>query len=128
MVACSTGGQGMGTYDFTSAADHWELALTADEYAGTYNSTVTTTLATMTLPVLYSFSPASQAVGGVVILTGTGFTGATAVSIHGTPVTTMTVDSNTEITLTVPSDATTGKIIVTTPTGTATSATDLTIG
>ncbi len=50
MAACSANGQGMGTYDFTAAADaSWELALTADEYAGTYNSTVTTTLATLAL-------------------------------------------------------------------------------
>lgn len=50
MAACSANGQGMGTYDFTSAAAvPWKLALTADEYAGTYNSTVTTTLATLAL-------------------------------------------------------------------------------
>jgi hypothetical protein len=50
MAACSANGQGMGTYDFTSADTvPWKLALTADEYAGTYNSTVTTTLATLAL-------------------------------------------------------------------------------
>ena len=50
MAACSANGQGMGTYDFTAAESvPWKLALTADEYAGTYNSTVTTTLATLAL-------------------------------------------------------------------------------
>jgi hypothetical protein len=50
MAACSAFGQGMGTYDFTAAESApWELALTADEYAGTYSSTVTTTLATASL-------------------------------------------------------------------------------
>jgi len=48
-------GEGMGTYDFRAAdtvagdpyvATPWRLAITADEYAGTYESTVTTTLAT----------------------------------------------------------------------------------
>jgi hypothetical protein len=49
MAACSANGQGMGTYDFSAAASAWKLALTADEYAGTYSSTVTTTLATLAL-------------------------------------------------------------------------------
>ena len=55
MAACSANGQGMGTYNFTAAAavHPWKLALTADEYAGTYNSTITTTLATLALkPVI----------------------------------------------------------------------------
>lgn len=46
MVRTSAAGQGMGTYDFTADASAWKLALTADEYAGSYTSTVTTTLAT----------------------------------------------------------------------------------
>jgi hypothetical protein len=47
---CSANGQGMGTYDFTSAvAFRGQLALTAQEYAGTYHSTVTTTLSTLAL-------------------------------------------------------------------------------
>src|SRR5660397_4392 len=49
VAACSANGQGMGTYDFTALATAWKLALTADEYAGTYSSTVTTTLAPLTL-------------------------------------------------------------------------------
>ncbi len=49
MAACNANGQGMGTYDFTADTTAWKLALTADEYAGTYNTTVTTTLATLAL-------------------------------------------------------------------------------
>ncbi len=50
MAECYVMGQGMGTYNFTSADTvPWKLALTADEYAGTYNSPVTTTLATLAL-------------------------------------------------------------------------------
>ncbi len=49
MAACYANGQGMGTYDFTADHASWKLALTADEYAGTYSSTVTTTLATLAL-------------------------------------------------------------------------------
>jgi hypothetical protein len=44
---CCTAGEGMGTYSFTAAASApWVLAVPADTYAGTYASTVTTTLAT----------------------------------------------------------------------------------
>lgn len=49
MAATSANGQGMGTYDFTALAAAWKLAITADEYADTYSSTVTTTLATLAL-------------------------------------------------------------------------------
>lgn len=50
MAECDAHGQGMGTYDFTAAGSApWKLAITADEYAGTYYSTVTTTVATLAL-------------------------------------------------------------------------------
>ena len=49
VAACFANGEGMGTYDFTALATAWKLALTADEYAGAYSSTVTTTLATLAL-------------------------------------------------------------------------------
>ena len=50
MVTCTEHGQGQGTYIFTAAdSEPWELAITADEYAGTYTSTVTTTVATLSL-------------------------------------------------------------------------------
>jgi hypothetical protein len=50
VAACSAQGQGMGTYDFTAADDApWQLTLSADEYAGTYSSTITTTLSTLAL-------------------------------------------------------------------------------
>ena len=48
MAATSAAGQGMGAYGFTSAAP-WTLAVPADAFAGTYSSTVTTTLATQSL-------------------------------------------------------------------------------
>ena len=47
MAACTLG-QGMGTYDFTNAAS-WTLAVPANAFAGTYTSTVTTTLAATAL-------------------------------------------------------------------------------
>ena len=108
----------------------WTLALTADEYAGTYTSTVTTTVATLSLPALYGFSPASGSAGAegtLVTLTGINFTDATAVAFNGTTAVNMTVVNDTHITVTVPEGATTGKIVVFGPGGTLTSATDFTV-
>jgi len=66
-------------------------------------------------------------VGTSVVITGTNFTGATAVTFNGTAATTFTVNSATQITATVPSGATTGPIALTTPGGTATSASNFTV-
>jgi len=60
--------------------------------------------------------PTSGKVGAAVIILGTSLTGATSVSFNGTAAT-FTVVSSTEITTTVPANATTGKVKVTTPRG-----------
>ncbi|MBZ5679268.1 MAG: hypothetical protein LAO24_04075 [Acidobacteriia bacterium] len=78
-------------------------------------------------PSIVSFSPTSGPVGTVVTVTGNSFTGATKVSFGGIKATTFSVDSYTQITATVPTGAVTGKIQVTTPGGTATSATSFTV-
>jgi hypothetical protein len=77
-------------------------------------------------PKVTSFAPTEGAVGTSVIITGTSFAGATTVTFNGTAAT-FTVNSDTEITATVPSGATTGKIAVTTPSGTGTSSTDFVV-
>jgi hypothetical protein len=73
-------------------------------------------------PSISSFSPASGAVGDPVTITGSHFSGATAVDFNGTPATTFHVDSDGQITVTVPAGATDGPITVTRPHGSGTSA------
>ncbi|MBO2012781.1 M4 family metallopeptidase [Hymenobacter negativus] len=75
------------------------------------------------LPTIVAFTPGIGLAGTAVVLTGTGFTGATAVRFNGTTAASFTVNSATSITATVPGTATTGFIAVDTPSGTGTSAT-----
>ena len=56
------------------------------------------------IPTLTSFTPTSGTVGCTVVLSGSGFTGATAVSFNGV-MATFTVNGDTQITATVPSGA-----------------------
>jgi len=69
-------------------------------------------------PIITSYSPAGgQRTGAAVVITGTGFTGATAVSFNSSAAA-YTVNSATQITATVPAGATSGTLSVTTPGGT----------
>lgn len=74
-------------------------------------------------PVINSFLPASGPVGAVVTIKGNRFTGATDVSFKYVS-TSFTIVTDEKITATVPVGATTGRIRVTTPAGTAVSATN----
>lgn len=74
-----------------------------------------------------AFNPTSGSVGTGVSITGTGFTGATAVTFNGVPAPFL-VNSNISITTLVPTDATTGPVAVTTPTGTAAGVGVFTVG
>ena len=69
-----------------------------------------------TTPAVTGFSPTSGPVGTQVVLTGTGFTGATNVRFDGTKAT-FSVDSDSQITATVPTGATRGTIRIVTPGG-----------
>ncbi|MFJ9847021.1 IPT/TIG domain-containing protein [Kitasatospora sp. NPDC101155] len=71
------------------------------------------------VPVLASVSPVSGAAGSVVTLTGSGFTGATAVRFDAVAATSFTVVSATQITATVPAGSGTVQVTVTTPGGTS---------
>lgn len=71
-------------------------------------------------PMVTSFTPTSGPVGTSVDVLGSSFTGASSVSFNGVPAA-FTVDSDTEIHVTVPAGATTGTMAITTPGGTGTS-------
>jgi hypothetical protein len=77
-------------------------------------------------PTVGGFTPTSGPVGTSVTISGTGFGGATAVSFHGSAAD-FSVKSATRITATVPADATSGVIAVTTPGGSASSAASFTV-
>lgn len=77
-------------------------------------------------PTITSFTPTAGTIGTKVTITGTSFTGATAVKLNGVA-TTYTVASATSITATVPATASTGKLAVATSGGTATSSASFTM-
>jgi uncharacterized repeat protein (TIGR03803 family) len=103
-----------------SGAKTGKIAITTQGGTATSSGTFTVT------PVIASFSPPSGPIGTVVTITGTSFTGATSVKFNGTSAT-FTVNSDSQVTATVPSGATTGPITITTPGGTATSTTNFTV-
>jgi hypothetical protein len=84
------------------------------------NLIVTNASVAAQLPVISSI-PGSGYVGASILITGRNFTGASAVAFNGVSAV-FTVNSPTQITATVPASATSGRISVTTPGGTAESA------
>jgi len=77
-------------------------------------------------PQISSFAPGSGEVGTTVTITGSGFTGTTAVSFGGAAAI-FQVDSATQITAVLPSNARTGTIQVSTANGTAVSSAVFTV-
>jgi len=77
-------------------------------------------------PTITSFTPSSGRVGASVTISGANFMGATAVTFNGSTAA-FTVTSDTAIQTTVPAGATTGPLSVTTPAGTALSASNFTL-
>src|SRR5205807_9038380 len=105
------------------AATRWKPTRRTAAVRGASATSITLTV----VPSITSFTPVSGPAGASVTLTGTGFTGATGVSFNGTAATTFTVNSDTQISATVPTGATTGKITVTNSVGAGTSATNFTV-
>ena len=96
--------------------------------------TVTTSGGTMVsnsifrvIPTMSGFTPASGAVGSSVVITGTGLIQTAHITVGGAGVATYTVNSDSQLTFKVPTGATTGKVVVTTPGGQAASSTAFTV-
>lgn len=78
-------------------------------------------------PKVTGISPASGKVNSSVVITGTGLIQTSAIKVGTGKVTSYTVNSDTQVTFTVPATATTGKITVTTPGGSAASSAVFTV-
>ena len=78
------------------------------------------------VPQILSFSPSSGSVGTSVTITGVSLTQTQRVTFGGVAAT-FTVNSDSQVTATVPTGAVTGKISVTTQGGTAVSSTSFTV-
>ncbi|MEV0363231.1 ice-binding family protein [Nocardia fusca] len=115
---------------FTVNSSTQITAVTPAHSAGPVSVTVTTPFGTsngvaftyIAVPTLTGVTPNSGPPSGgtVVVLTGTGLTGATAVSFGGTPATLFTVNSDTQLTVLTPAHAAgTVLVTVTTPGGTS---------
>lgn len=87
----------------------------------TIGTLVAPALDTPAAPVIYSMSDQTSVTAGgeIIVVTGYGFTGATAVTMTGTAATDWQVDSNTQVTLIAPpKTAGTYNVLITTPAGT----------
>ena len=94
-------------------------------------TTGTTTLASNTsfkvTPAITSFTPASAPAGSSVTISGSGLSQASQVAFGKVAAITFVVNSESQVTATVPATGKTGKITVTTPGGVATSALTFTV-
>jgi len=82
---------------------------------------------TSAVPKILSIAPSSGAVGSQIAITGSGLTGATAVTFNTTAATVFMPVSDSVVLATVPAGATSGTIKVTTPGGQATSPANFTV-
>ncbi|MGZ8652236.1 MAG: IPT/TIG domain-containing protein, partial [Actinomycetota bacterium] len=107
-----------------SGATTGPITVTGPDGTGTSGSNFTVT---PPVPIITGFNPTSGAVGTSVSINGSGFTGTSAVRFNGTGAAFTVNGAGTKITTTVPAGATTGKVSVQTPGGTAQSADNFTV-
>ncbi|MDN4633256.1 putative Ig domain-containing protein, partial [Sphingomonas sp. PsM26] len=122
VTASGTGVASSGTFTANATAGAYSVSAAAGAASATF--ALTNTAATA-VPTVTGIAPASGPLtgGGSVVITGTGLTGATAVSFGSTAATGFTVDSATQITATAPA-ASAGVVDVTVTTPGGTSATN----
>jgi len=99
--------------------------VTVTDVANSISATATVTV--VSAPTITSFTPKRGPVRSSVTISGTNFTGATAVRFNGVSAARFTVTSATAIQAKVPRGARTGPLSVTTPGGTATSTSAFTV-
>lgn len=102
-------------------------ALTGSLTVTTDGTTLTSNQEFRVTPQLLSFNPPSGAVGTQVTITGTGFTQTTGVGFGDNVPAQFTVNSDTQVTASVPTGARTGLVGVATKGGTAVSSTTFTV-
>ena len=91
------------------------------------SSTLSTPVSFGVLPAIKTVEPKKGPVGTVVTITGSGLTQTSAITFGGVSANNFTVDSDTEVTATVPTGAVTGNISITTLGGVATSKATFTV-
>jgi uncharacterized repeat protein (TIGR03803 family) len=91
--------------------------------SGTLNSNVSFRVT----PTISGLSPTSGPIGTSVVITGQSLTGATTVTFGGVKATSFTVNSDSQVTATVPTGAKTGKVVVITPGGAVSSVETFTV-
>ena len=120
-------GSALSIFDGTNPNGTWSLFVFDDAqgYSGSIASGWRLDIATDG-PTVTSFSPTSGPLGATVVIRGMKFTGAVAVTFGGVPAE-FKANSAKRITATVPEEAISGPISVTTPNGTGVSSADFTV-
>lgn len=104
-----------------ATATNGPIAITSPEGTGTSSAIFSLP------PVITSFSPNAGTVGATVTITGNNFVGTTAVTFNTTAATSVVINSQEKLTVTVPTGATTGRLSVTTGYGTVSSTFNFTV-
>ncbi|RQO78027.1 hypothetical protein DBR40_08720 [Pedobacter sp. KBW01] len=119
-LSLSTDGTIVGTPKAVSAATNYKIAASNESGISTYNLNLTVAVSTEP-PVITSFSPTSAYTGQGVTITGSYFTGTTAVTIGGKPAASFSLGSPTSLYANVAAGSSlSGDVTVTNPYGTAT--------